>query len=54
MKRRAAAELATAKEMLGLVRAESALGYEASNRYLYVPNDLLVKILNCRAILDAP
>ena len=27
--------------------------YEASNRYIYVPNDFLVKILNCRAVLDA-
>lgn len=51
MRRRAAMELATAKEMLRLVRVESALGYEASNRYLYVPNDFLVKILNCRQIL---
>ena len=27
--------------------------YEVSNRYIYVPNDFLVKILNCRAVLDA-
>ena len=45
-------ELATAKEMLSLVRKESALGYESSNRYLYVPNDFLEKILNCREVLS--
>ena len=53
MRRRALAELATAKEMLSLVRRDGTLGYEASNRYIYVPNDFLVKILNCRAVLDA-
>ena len=53
MKAAAEAELRTAKEMLGLVRRDSSLGYESTNRYLYVPNDLLEKILNCRAVLSA-
>ncbi|MCQ2392485.1 MAG: hypothetical protein MJ240_13800, partial [Kiritimatiellae bacterium] len=52
MRAAARRELATAKEMLDLVRRESALGYESSNRYMYVPNDLLEKILNCRSVLD--
>ena len=52
MRRYARRELETAKEMLSLVRRDSRLGFEASNRYIYVPNDFLVKILNCRAILD--
>ena len=52
MRAAAEKELATAKEMLDLVRRESALGYESSNRYLYVPNDLLEKVLNCRGVLD--
>jgi hypothetical protein len=38
--------------MLALVRADSRLGYETSNRYIYVPNDFLEKILNCRAVLE--
>lgn len=44
-------ELATAKEMLGLVLRESAIGYESSNRYMYVPNDMREKILVCRQLL---
>ena len=52
MRRCAERELATAKEFLSLVRADSRLGYESSNRYMYVPNDILEKILNCRAVLD--
>jgi hypothetical protein len=53
MKKHAERELETAKEMLALVRADSRLGYEASNRYIYAPNDFLEKILNCREVLDA-
>jgi hypothetical protein len=53
MKKYAERELETAKEMLALVRADSRLGYETSNRYIYVPNDFLEKILNCRAVLEA-
>jgi hypothetical protein len=51
MRRSAICELATAKEMLSLVRSDSRLGYEASNRYIYVPNDFMEKILNCREVL---
>ena len=52
MRAAARRELVTAKEMLDLVRRESTLGYESSNRYMYVPNDLLEKILNCRTVLE--
>ena len=51
MRKYAKRELETAKEMLSLVRRDSRLGFEASNRYIYVPNDFLVKILNCRSVL---
>lgn len=51
MRAAARRELATAKEMLGLVRRDSRLGYETSNHYIYVPNDFLEKILNCRTVL---
>ena len=53
MLRWAGRELATAKEFLGLVRADSRLGYESSNRYMYVPNDIVEKVLNCRAAIDS-
>ena len=53
MRELAERELATAAEMLRLVRADSRLGYETSNRYIYVPNDFLEKILNCRAVIEA-
>jgi hypothetical protein len=53
MKKYAERELETAREMLALVRADSRLGYETSNRYIYVPNDFLEKILNCRQVIDA-
>lgn len=52
MREIAARELSTAKEMLGLVLRESAIGYESSNRYMYVPNDMREKILVCRKLLD--
>ena len=52
MRRFAMAELRTAKEMLALVRADSRLGYESSNRYIYVPNDFIEKILNCRQLAE--
>ena len=51
MRAAAARELATAREMLPLVCRESILGYESSNRYMYVPNDMREKILVCRQIL---
>jgi len=44
----AARELARAKEELGLARADSRIGYESSNHYFFVPQDLREKILTCR------
>ena len=29
------------------------LGYESSNRYMYVPNGIVEKVLNCRAAIDS-
>ena len=45
-------ELATAKSHLALLRADSRIGYECSNHYYYLPQDLIEKILNCRNIID--
>jgi len=44
-------ELETARRHLGLVRADSRIGYECSNHYFYIPHDIIEKILNCRQII---
>ena len=44
-------ELATVKQLLPLARADSRIGYESSNHYFYIPQDLMEKILCCRNIL---
>jgi hypothetical protein len=44
-------ELETAKQLLPLVKADSRIGYESSNQYYYIPQDLLEKVLCCRSIL---
>ncbi|WP_341834583.1 hypothetical protein WJU16_16515 [Chitinophaga pollutisoli] len=46
-------ELRLAKRMLALQRRNSTLGFEASNHYFYVGEDLAEKVLNCRFLLDA-
>lgn len=51
MARAARAELDNAKRLLPLVRADSRIGYESSNQYFYVPQDVLEKVLCCRSIL---
>lgn len=48
----AARELKTAKEILPLVRRDSSFGYESSNQYFYIPQDIREKILSCRQVLD--
>ena len=45
-------ELETAKRHLALLRADSRIGYECSNHYFYLPQDLVEKVLNCRDIID--
>ena len=45
-------ELETAKRHLALLRADSRVGYECSNHYYYLPQDLVEKVLNCRDIID--
>jgi hypothetical protein len=46
-------ELALARRLYVLQRADSRLGFEASNQYYYVPVDLMEKVVNCRALLSA-
>ena len=45
-------ELASAKELLSLARQDSRFGYESSNQYFYIPQDLREKIVGCRAIIE--
>jgi hypothetical protein len=45
-------EIATATRLYALQSQDSRIGFEASNQYYYVPNDLLEKILNCRDLRD--
>lgn len=45
-------ELAVARRLHALQRADSRLGFEASNQYYYVPVDLAEKALNCQDLLD--
>lgn len=45
------AELSVAKQLLPLARRDSRIGYESSNHYFYLPQDLLEKILLCRTLL---
>ena len=51
MSRLARRELEAAKAILPLVKADSRFGYESSNHYFYVPQDLREKVLSCRAAI---
>ena len=52
MKACARRELETAKEFLTLVAADSRLGFESSNQYFYVPQDIREKIVRCAQIVS--
>lgn len=45
-------EIVLAKRLFELQSADSRIGFEASNHYFYVPDDLKEKVLNCRYLLD--
>jgi hypothetical protein len=45
-------EIAQAKRLLALQSQDSRIGFEASNQYAYVSEDLVEKVLNCRDLLD--
>ncbi len=47
------AEEASAKALYALASADSRIGFEASNHYYYVPQDLIEKVLNCRHLASA-
>jgi hypothetical protein len=45
-------EAQRAKELYRLQRADSRIGFEASNHYYYLPQDLEEKFLNCRQLME--
>jgi hypothetical protein len=46
------AEMALTKALYALTLEDSCIGFESTNHYFYVPNDLLEKLINCRYVLD--
>lgn len=51
MRALAADEIRLAVMMFGLTRADSRIGYEASNHYYYLPLDMMEKVINCEHII---
>jgi hypothetical protein len=47
-------EATVAKELWKLARRDSRIGFEASNHYYYVPQDLVEKVINCKDVIDQP
>ncbi|HWN95201.1 MAG TPA: hypothetical protein VNT99_09220, partial [Methylomirabilota bacterium] len=45
-------EIELARQLYAIQRADSRIGFEASNQYYYVPADLIEKVLNCADLLD--
>lgn len=43
-------EITLAKELFEITRMDSRIGYEATNQYYYVPQDLIEKVINCESI----
>jgi hypothetical protein len=44
-------ELTLARRLYALQSRDSRIGFEASNHYFYVPQDLAEKVLNCHDLL---
>ncbi len=47
-----ASEIELARRLFRLTRADSRIGFEATNHYNYYPLDLVEKVVNCRYVLD--
>lgn len=45
-------EIELAKALRRAAAADSCVGFESTNQYWFVPNDLVEKIISCRQILD--
>jgi len=45
-------EISSAKALFALNRADPRIGFEASNQFYYLPQDLMEKAINCRYVLE--
>lgn len=45
-------EISNARQLYSLAKADSRIGFEASNHYFYVPLDLVEKVINCEWISE--
>ena len=52
LRRVVADEMDIARELFALARDDSRIGYEASNHYYYLPQDLVEKFVNARHAMD--
>ncbi|HRQ51646.1 MAG TPA: hypothetical protein PLR74_13965, partial [Agriterribacter sp.] len=43
-------EITLAKALFEITQSDSRIGFEASNQYYYVPQDLIEKVINCEFI----
>ncbi len=46
-------ELELAQELHAIQSKDSRIGFEASNHYFYIPNDLVEKAINCQHLLES-
>ncbi|MEX2567415.1 MAG: hypothetical protein WD431_15835 [Cyclobacteriaceae bacterium] len=44
-------EIQTALDLFEISRRDSRVGFEASNQYYYVPQDLMEKVINCKFLI---
>jgi hypothetical protein len=44
-------EIDLARQLYRIQSADSRIGFEATNHYFYIPQDLLEKIINCEHLL---
>jgi hypothetical protein len=45
-------EIRLAQRLWEIQSADSRIGFEASNHYFYIPQDLIEKVINCRDLLE--
>jgi hypothetical protein len=45
-------EMLVAKELFTATRRDSRIGFEASNHYYYLPQDLIEKVINCQDVIN--
>lgn len=52
MKQLAEDEIRIARRMFAITSRDSRIGYEASNQYIYLPQDFVEKAIQCRHVID--